>query len=270
MPTWPPLDRPAMMLAAAGLAVGAGLALAVAVDASDQPVRARAPLPAVPALAGPTAMGLSAEPGEAARRPLFTPDRRPPLKGGGPVASDGPDLQVTGVITGVGGGAATGLDRKSQKPFSVRLGDDLQGWTVAAIGRATLRLRRGAAVRDYPLVLPPPPTAGTPIVPPVAPLAAPASTPTPTPAPPPGAPAGQAPSPSATSASASPAAPPAPGATGVPPPSGAAPGPTAPSAKPSTPPAAAGPAPANPPPPDPQQLDAQPSHPPSRTPRQQP
>ncbi|TWB60538.1 hypothetical protein [Nitrospirillum viridazoti] len=268
MPTWPPLDRPALMLAAAGLAVGAGLALAVAVDASDQPVRARAPLPAVPALAGPTAMGLSAEPGEAARRPLFTPDRRPPLKGGGAVAPDGPDLQVTGVVTGAAGGAATGLDRKTQKPFSVRLGDDLQGWTVEAIGRATLRLRRGAAMRDYPLVLPPPPTAGVPIVP--------AATPAPTPSPGGGAPGGGAPPPSAPPTAAPPAtgARPvtgAPSATGTPPPSGVMPGPTAPSAKPSgAPPPATGPAAANPPPPDPQQLDAQPSHPPSRTPRQQP
>ncbi|TWB23677.1 hypothetical protein FBZ89_102434 [Nitrospirillum amazonense] len=252
MPTWPPLDRPALMLAATGLAVGAGLALVVAVDASDQPVRARAPLPAVPALAGPTAMGLSAEPGEAARRPLFTPDRRPPPKGGGAVAPDEPDLQVTGVVTGAAGGAATGLDRKTQKPFSVRLGDDLQGWTVAAIGRATLRLRRGATVRDYPLVLPPPPTAGAPIAPP----AAPASTPTPTPT---------------SGTPAAPSAPATPPTTGAPPPSGAPPGPTAPSAKPSgAPPPATGPAAANPPPPDPQQLDAQPSHPPSRTPRQQP
>ncbi|ASG22447.1 hypothetical protein [Nitrospirillum viridazoti] len=261
MPTWPPLDRPALILAAAGLAVGAGLALAVAVDASDQPVRARAPLPAVPALAGPTAMGLSAEPGEAARRPLFTPDRRPPLKGGGAVAPDGPDLQVTGVVTGAAGGAATGLDRKTQKPFSVRLGDDLQGWTVEAIGRATLRLRRGAAVRDYPLVLPPPPAAGVPIVP--------AATPAPTPSPAASAAGGRAPPPSATPTNG------APSATGTPPPSGVVPGPTAPSAKPSGAPPATGPAAANPPPPDPQQLDAQPSHPPSRpppdsTPRQQP
>ncbi|MDG3444190.1 hypothetical protein [Nitrospirillum amazonense] len=266
MPTWPPLDRPAVMLATAGLAIGAGLALAVAVDASDQPLRVRAPLPAVPALAGPTAMGLSAEPGEAARRPLFTPDRRPPLKGGGAVAPDGPDLQVTGVVTGAAGGAATGLDRKTQKPFSVRLGDDLQGWTVEAIGRATLRLRRGAAVRDYPLVLPPPPTPGVPIVP--------AATPAPTPSPVTSAPGGGARPPSA-SLPAAPSAPGAPSATGTPPPSGVVPGPTAPSAKPSgAPPPATGSA-ANPPPPDPQQLDAQPSHPPSRppsdsTPRQQP
>ncbi|TWB32033.1 hypothetical protein [Nitrospirillum bahiense] len=266
MPTWPPLDRPALMLAAAGLAVGAGLALAVAVDASDQPVRVRAPLPAVPALAGPTAMGLSAEPGEAARRPLFTPDRRPPLKGGGAVAPDGPDLQVTGVVTGAAGGAATGLDRKTQKPFSVRLGDDLQGWTVEAIGRATLRLRRGAAVRDYPLVLPPPPTAGVPI--------APAVTPVPTPSPAATAAGGRSP-PSATPTTGAPPTNGAPSATGTPPPSGVAPGPTAPSAKPSgAPPPATGPA-ANPPPLDPQQLEAQPSHPPSRpspdgTPRQQP
>ncbi|MEC4591054.1 hypothetical protein VPG91_08655 [Nitrospirillum amazonense] len=261
MPTWPSIDRPALMLAVAGLAVGAGLALAVAIDASDQPVRVRAPLPAVPALAGPTAMGLSAEPGEAARRPLFTPDRRPPLRGGGTVAPDGPDLQVTGVITGAAGGAATGLDRKTQKPFSVRLGDDLQGWTVEAIGRATLRLRRGAAVRDYPLALPPPPTAGVPI--------APAVTPVPTPSPAATAAGGRSPPPSAPPTTG------APSATGTPPPSGAVPGPTAPSAKPSgAPPPATGPA-ANPPPPDPQQLEAQPSHPPSRsspdgTPRQQP
>ncbi|WP_145729273.1 hypothetical protein [Nitrospirillum pindoramense] len=152
-------------MAGVGLVVGAGLALAVAVDASDPSVRAQAPLPVLPPLAGPTPMGLSAEPGEAARRPLFTPDRRPPLKGGAPVASDGPDLQVTGVVTGPGGGAATGVDRKAQKPFSVRLGDDLQGWTVDAIGRSNLRLRRGVAVRDYPLAVPPPPAMGAPLVP---------------------------------------------------------------------------------------------------------
>ncbi|MEE3623600.1 hypothetical protein UCD39_06295 [Nitrospirillum sp. BR 11752] len=169
MPTWPPpkgaLDRTALLLAGVGLVVGTGLALAVAVDASDPPVRAQAPLPGLPPLAGPTPMGLSAEPGEAARRPLFTPDRRPPPKGVAPVASDGPDLQVTGVVTGPGGGAATGVDRKAQKPFSVRLGDDLQGWTVDAIGRSNLRLRRGVAVRDYPLAVPPPPTMGAPLVP---------------------------------------------------------------------------------------------------------
>ncbi|MDZ5649535.1 hypothetical protein [Nitrospirillum sp. BR 11828] len=168
MPTWPAprgaLDRTALLLAGVGLVVGTGLALAVAVDASGPPVRAQAPLPVLPPLAGPTPMGLSAEPGEAARRPLFTPDRRPPLKATTPVASDGPDLLVTGVVTGPSGGAATGVDRKSQKPFSVRLGDDLQGWTVDAIGRSYLRLRRGAAVRDYPLAVPPPPTMGDPLV----------------------------------------------------------------------------------------------------------
>ncbi|MEA1674776.1 hypothetical protein [Nitrospirillum sp. BR 11163] len=260
MPTWPPLDRSALVLAVTGLAVGAALALAVAVGASDQPARVGTPLPAVPAMAGPTPMGLSAEPGEAARRPLFTPDRRPPLKGGGPVAPDGPDLQVTGVVTGLGGGAATGLDRKAQKPFSVRLGDELQGWTVEAIGRSSLRLRRGAAVRDYPLALPPPPAAGTPIVP-APPKALPAT-------PAPGTSAGPAPLPAAPPTAAPPA-------TGAPPPAGTVPGPTAPSAKPSGAPPAAGPTPTNPPPPDPRQLDAQPNHPPSRpppdgTPRQQP
>ncbi|MBB6252009.1 hypothetical protein [Nitrospirillum iridis] len=165
MPPWPLPERSALALAAAGLVAGTGLALAVALAASDQPARALAPLPSLPPLAGPTPMGLSAEPGEAVRRPLFTPDRRPPPSTGGQGAPDGPDLQVTGVVTGPGGGAATGLDRRAQKPFSVRLGDDLQGWTVESVGRATLRLRRGAAVRDYSLSLPPPPTVGAPLMP---------------------------------------------------------------------------------------------------------
>ncbi|WP_044562954.1 hypothetical protein [Azospirillum sp. B4] len=241
MPTWPPLDRAApldrtaLVLAAAGLAVGAGIALAVALDASDRPVRVLAPLPAVPPLAGPTPMGLSAEPGEAMRRPLFTPDRRPPTTTGGAGASDGPDVQVTGVVTGPGGGAATGLDRKAQKPFSVRLGDDVQGWTVESIGRIGIRLRRGAAVRDYPLSLPPPPTAGAPVIPP-----------------------------------ASTAPPPSPGPLPGEVPSGKVPNPLAPATKP---PAAAQPPTPSPnpqPPPDPQQLDTQPNHPPSRPPRQLP
>ncbi|MDE1145893.1 MAG: hypothetical protein PW843_04630 [Azospirillaceae bacterium] len=161
MPTWPVPgllpERPAWALAALGLVVGAGVALFVVLDASDRTARALAPLPPIPALAGPTPMGLSADEGEAARRPLFTPDRRPPATPLGPASADGPDLQVTGVVTGGGGGAATGVDHHGQKPFSVRLGDEMEGWIVDAVTRDGLRLRRGVSVRDYPLAVPPPP-----------------------------------------------------------------------------------------------------------------
>jgi hypothetical protein len=99
--------------------------------------------------------------GEASRRPLFTPTRRPapkPIGQGTAGANDGaPDLVVNGIIAGGGIGAIAGIDKRTQKPFSLRAGETMGDWQIDGISRDGLRLRRGDQSHSYPLQLPPPP-----------------------------------------------------------------------------------------------------------------
>lgn len=98
--------------------------------------------------------------GEALRRPLFTPSRHPPQKPAaltGPGADLAPDLMINGVIAGDHVGAVAGLDKRTQKPFSLRAGESMGDWQIDSIDRGGLKLRRGDQTRDYPLQLPPTP-----------------------------------------------------------------------------------------------------------------
>lgn len=158
-------NRLAIAMVTAGLLAGAMAALSTWLDASPS---ARRPLPPLPAVAqdhvAPAAQPMAPD-GEALRRPLFSPARRPqpkPASPAGAAAVDpAPDLTVTGIIAGSDGGAVAGLDKRTQKPFSLRAGESLGDWRVDSIDRGTLRLRRGDQTRDYPLQLPPSPPKAT-------------------------------------------------------------------------------------------------------------
>jgi hypothetical protein len=98
--------------------------------------------------------------GEALRRPLFTATRRPPPKPASQMTAANeaaPDIAVNGIISGSDVGAVAGIDKRTQKPFSLRVGESIGDWQVDTISRSGLRLRRDDQVRDYPLQLPLPP-----------------------------------------------------------------------------------------------------------------
>jgi hypothetical protein len=75
-------------------------------------------------------------------RPLFSPGRRPPPPPAAPrVAAPAPpppppappDLALFGTLVDAAGGSAIVRPGPSEKPVRVRIGDDVKGWTVAAI-----------------------------------------------------------------------------------------------------------------------------------------
>ncbi|WP_145754563.1 hypothetical protein [Nitrospirillum amazonense] len=158
MPTLP-LDRAAVTLAGLGVIAGVAMAL-VGIFAVPNPAAVTVPalpralLPPLPPTAVP-----AAEVGEAVRRPLFSESRRPPppkpIAPPPPVLVPAPELQVTGIIAGVGGGVVLGTDKHTQKPFRLKTGEMLGDWRVDGITRTSLRLRHADQVQDYPLATPP-------------------------------------------------------------------------------------------------------------------
>lgn len=154
------LNRLALAMATAGLIAGSAAAVAAWLNAAPPARRPLSPLPALTEDHAASNLQLAAADGEASRRPLFTPTRRPPPKPATAQAAGGdgaPDLTVNGVISGGDVGAVAGIDKRTQKPFSLRAGESMGGWQIDGIDRNGLRLRNGGQVRDYPLQLPPPP-----------------------------------------------------------------------------------------------------------------
>lgn len=85
-------------------------------------------------------------------RPLFSPTRRPPpappapLDAPAPIAlpPPAPDLTLSGVITGGGGGVALLRRPQDAAPIHVALGGTVDGWTVAEIRPRAIVLTRDA------------------------------------------------------------------------------------------------------------------------------
>lgn len=148
----------------AALAVGIVLGLMVTLTSlgtQDAP----APDSALPTLAlpeqGPT-LTQGAAPGAVLSRPPFTPGRRPPARPAGPVPeTTQADLRLTGIIAGPGGnGVAMAIDQRTQQPVTLRAGMPYQDWTVDAVSRGSVTLRRGGETRLLTLPLSKPVSAG--------------------------------------------------------------------------------------------------------------
>lgn len=159
MPISVRLNRLALAMAATGLIVGSAAALNAWAGATPPARRPLPPLPTVTQQEAATYRPVATD-GEAIRRPLFTPARRPQARpavqaAGG--SDSAPDLTVTGIISGGDVGAVAGVDKRTQKPFSLRAGESLGDWQIDTIDRNGLRLRHGGQVRDFPLQLPPSP-----------------------------------------------------------------------------------------------------------------
>ena len=108
------------------------------------------------------ARGVPAEPAAATarfdatlQRPLFSPTRRPPPPPGVvlapsvtaplvPPVAPPPDLTLSGVIVGAGGGVALLRRPVDAAPARVALGAQVDGWTVAEIHPRSVVLRRDA------------------------------------------------------------------------------------------------------------------------------
>ncbi len=95
-------------------------------------------------------------------RPLFSSTRRPPpvpvplAPLDAPVlAAPPPNLTLSGVITGGGGGVALLRRPQDAAPIHVALGGTVDGWTVAEIHPRAIVLRRDA--RSVTVDLPAPP-----------------------------------------------------------------------------------------------------------------
>lgn len=155
------LNRLALTMAATGLMAGSAAALSVWLGTASPARRPLAPLPAIAPAHEAGGYPPLAPDGEALRRPLFTSTRRPPPKPTGQVMAGGndgaPDLVVNGTIAGGDVGAVAGIDKRTQRPFSLRAGENMGDWQVDSISKDGLRLRYGDQIRDYPLQLPPPP-----------------------------------------------------------------------------------------------------------------
>ena len=95
-------------------------------------------------------------------RPLFSPTRRPPpppvaltpLDAPSLPAPPPPNLALSGVITGRGGGVALLRRPQDAAPIHVALGGTVDGWTVAEIRPRAIVLRRDA--RSFTVDLPTP------------------------------------------------------------------------------------------------------------------
>ncbi|HMA49760.1 MAG TPA: hypothetical protein VKP60_08400 [Magnetospirillaceae bacterium] len=160
MQIFPPLDRLALVLGAAGLLAGSLAVFGVWLETPPPATRPLSPLPALVRGTNATVPQLSAMEGEALRRPPFAPSRRlpqKPISQAGSAADFAPDLTINGIIAGDHVGAVAGLDKRTQKPFSLRAGETMGDWQIDSIDRNGLKLRRGDQVRDYPLQLPPAP-----------------------------------------------------------------------------------------------------------------
>lgn len=95
-------------------------------------------------------------------RPLFSPSRRPPPPPPAPLeapampnpASSRPDLTLSGVIAGGGGGVALVRRPQDGAPTRLALGGEVDGWTLAVIRPRAIVLRRDG--RDVTVELPAP------------------------------------------------------------------------------------------------------------------
>ncbi len=96
------------------------------------------------------------------QRPLFSPTRRPPPPPAAPLpplapapaAPAMPDLALSGIIAGGGSGIALLRRAVDPAPVRVRLGGEVDGWTVAEIRPRAVVLRRDA--RSVTVELPTP------------------------------------------------------------------------------------------------------------------
>lgn len=122
-------------------------------------------------------------------RPLFRPDRRPrndePDAAPEPVVEESGDLagmDLTGVLISPRVTTAWVKDPNQPAPLRLRLGDDLQGWTVKGIQADRLVLERQGKTDELPLrAFAPPGTAPSPATvppPPQTPAVRPPSAPT--------------------------------------------------------------------------------------------
>ncbi|WP_237481961.1 hypothetical protein [Lichenibacterium dinghuense] len=113
-------------------------------------IRRAALAAALAASASPTRADPSAEFRAMVERPLFSPSRRPPPP---PLAAlpppvlpepapSAPDLTLSGVIAGGGGGVALVRRPQDGAPVRVALGGQIDGWTLSEIRPRTVVLRR--------------------------------------------------------------------------------------------------------------------------------
>lgn len=96
-------------------------------------------------------------------RPLFSPTRRPPPAPAAPLDAPAmpalppptPNLTLSGVITGGGGGVALLRRPQDSAPVHVALGGTVDGWTVAEIRPRAVVLRRDTNSVTVDLPAPP-------------------------------------------------------------------------------------------------------------------
>lgn len=139
-------------LAAAGAGVATGVAIAAA--AAQDAAPSSAPLNPLSSLR-PSDFQAFRE------RPLFTPSRRPPpivpsLPERAPpvraeVEDEPPNVRLTGVVHGAAAPMAVLQRPDAGGTTTVRIGDDVEGWAVAAIDSVGVRLVRGTRAREYRL-----------------------------------------------------------------------------------------------------------------------
>ena len=130
------------------------VAIGRAVRAAATSLAGAAIVAAALAGAGPAAARAAEPDGFAAMvdRPLFSPTRRPPpapiampavaAAPPAPPAPAMPDVALSGVIAGGGGGVALLRRPQDAAPIRLRLGGQVDGWTLAEIRPRAVVLRR--------------------------------------------------------------------------------------------------------------------------------
>ena len=147
-------DRVFLAFGVTGSVIGTLFGLLAFVLAPSVAVTPIAPLPPLKETDAASLPPLTATAGEADRRPLFVPSRHADASPGADRGTDlAPDLLVTGIIFGVGGNVALGIDKRTTTPFALKTGDRLDDWQVQIVAWDHLRLQRQGQDRDYPLNL---------------------------------------------------------------------------------------------------------------------
>ena len=151
--------------------------------AAEPPPETIAAPPSQPAL-NPLAAVPLAEVTAFVARPLFNPSRRPyepppapVIAVSAPTAPAAPDFRLIGTLQTSSGASARILDAARSSTRSVRTGEVIDGWLVAAIGASNVRLTRGEEAVELQLFQKGRPAAGlsapvTPAVTPAAPVGA--------------------------------------------------------------------------------------------------
>jgi hypothetical protein len=115
---------------------------------------AQMPAPPAPALSNPVAGQTLDDLSAARERPLFSPDRRPPLAATPPAgpppprtaaapAPSAPDIRLFGIVTGREVRHAV-IGASGDRILRLKVGDAVGGWSVSAIERRQVTLTLGA------------------------------------------------------------------------------------------------------------------------------